>query len=250
MQQVMEQFRSIATEAGEHEVIQSAESGVNEYCLPLFQQTELRVFPPGYGVDVIPLYQFLFHECITIQGMMGNAPEPYHLPIRNAVNCVLGGIPGGVLTGDGTLLGRDTNNWAPWEPKVGNDDDALEMIRTVTALRRGPGRDFLVFGRMLAPAQVEGIETMRWHSDAGEHRIPSVFHSAWEAPDGRLGVVIANWTASEQKVCVRDERLTGPANLVAIGRQLTSTPVDVPEDGQAVPVPPLGCALLIHSNTH
>ena len=69
-------------------------------------------------------------------------------------------------------------NWAPWEPMVGSDDDAVEMIRTVTALRRGPGKDFLVFGRMLRPAAVAGIQTIEWTHGKRTHRIPTVFHTA------------------------------------------------------------------------
>ena len=152
MAQFMADLQQISVEMGEPGVVHSAESGLNETCLAWFQETELRTYPPNYGVDTIPLYQFLFHECVILQGMMGNAPEPYHLVIRNAVNGVLGGIPGGVLTGDGTLLDKDTNNWAPWEPKVENSANAFEMIRVVTALRRGPGRDYLIYGRMLRPA--------------------------------------------------------------------------------------------------
>ena len=123
-------------------MIQSVEQPCNEYCLPLFQQCDVRVGPPSSGQDsFVPLYHYLFHECIIMHGMMGYGPEPYHLPIRNAYNGVLGEIPGAVMIGDGTLLNKNTGNWAPWEPRVGSDDDALEMIRTVTAMRRGPGRD-------------------------------------------------------------------------------------------------------------
>ena len=93
MQKFMQGLHQISHEMSEPGVVHSAESGLNETCLPLFQETELRTFPPGYGIDTVPLYQYLFHECIILQGMMGNAPEPYHLVIRNAVNCVLGGSP-------------------------------------------------------------------------------------------------------------------------------------------------------------
>jgi hypothetical protein len=61
---------------------------------------------------------------------MGWAPEPYHMQIKNAANCVWGAIPEGVLTGDGTFLNKDTPHFAPWDPKVGSNEDALEMIRT------------------------------------------------------------------------------------------------------------------------
>ncbi len=247
MAQVMADFRRAAEQAGEPGVIHSAESGVNEYCLPLFQESELRPFPPGYGSDNIPLYQFLYHECIVFQGMMGNAPEPYHIPLRTAVNCAWGQIPGGVLTGAGTLLDKDTNNWAPWEPQVGNPDDGLEMLRTVTALRRGPGRDFLVYGRMLRPAQVEGIRTVEWAYHDRLHRIPAVFHSAWQAPDGRLGFVLANWTTKRQKVTVVDPRLASsggrPRLHLSARRRLTRQPVFA-EGWAVVSLPPLSCAVL------
>jgi hypothetical protein len=209
-------------------VIHSAEATVNEYCLPLFQETDLRVFPPGYGNDIIPLYQFLFHECIVLQGMMSSGQEPYHLEIANAANAVLGEIPGGVLAGDGSLVTRDTNNWAPWQPVVGDPDKGLAMIRSVTALRRGPGKDFLVFGRMLRPAGVEDIPLIEWKQDGVTQRVPAVFHSAWQAPDGRTGVVLANWTDRDHVVTVRDDRLAMAGAA----------------DGLAVTVPALGCALL------
>jgi hypothetical protein len=38
---------------------------------------------------------------------------------------------------------------------VGSQADSLEMIRTATAMRRGAGRDHLVFGRMQRTAAVD-----------------------------------------------------------------------------------------------
>ena len=244
MEHVIAEFREAARVAGEQGVINSAEAGVNECCLPLFQETDLRVYPPGHADDFVPLYQFLFHECIVIQGMMGSAPEPYHLPIRNAANCIFGEIPGAVMIGDGTLLNKDTSNWAPWEPKVGSDDDAVEMIRTVTALRRGPGKDFLVFGRMLRPVAVEGIQTVEWTHGGRSHRIPAVFHATWQAPDGRMGVVLANWTGQEQAITVVDPHLDGSLMVHVSGRELRSHSVPDPAGGAHITLPPLSCALV------
>ncbi len=109
MEETVEDFRRAAERAGEKEVIQSVEMCCNEYNLQLFQQSDSRVRPPGHRVapgDVIPLYQFLFHECIILHGMMSPGPEPYHVQIANAANGVLGEIPGGVLTGNGTASGQ------------------------------------------------------------------------------------------------------------------------------------------------
>ena len=213
MKRLVTEMQSISIDKGIDTVIHSAESGLNETCLPFFQETELRIYPEGYGSNTIPLYQYLFHECIVLQGMMGNAPEPYHLAIRSAANCVMGSIPGGVLVGDGTLLDKDTNNWANWEPRYENQDNAFAMIRSVLELRRGAGKEFLVFGRMIRPAQVDGIEAVEWEWRGRKNRIPSVFHSAWQTADGKPGVVLANWTDRERKVKVTDGRL-GTANGV------------------------------------
>ena len=246
MQQMIGAFEALAREAGEVGVIQSVECPCNEYCLPLFQQSDVRVSPPSSIGDphFVPVYHYLFHECMIMHGMMGYGPEPYHLPIRNALNGVLGEIPGAVMTGDGTLLNKDTGNWAAWQPPVGSDDDALEMIRTITAMRRGPGREFLVFGRMQPPASIDGIETVRWQYDGRDREVPAVFHAAWQSPAGALGIVMANWTTHEQTVTIVDPRLGQQATVHTAGSTLISETIRITDDATTVPLPPLTCVLV------
>ena len=254
MAQAIGELRQVADEAGARGVVQSAESGVNECCLPLFQLTEFRLHVPGDSTDdgllsYIPLYQFLFHECIVIQGMMGLGPEPCHVPIANAVNAVMGSIPGGVLTGDGTLLDKDTPHFAPWQPKVGSDADGLAMIRAVAALRRGPGRDFLVLGRMQRPGRLTQVRRMRWRFGDREHDLAAVFHARWQAPDGRPGVVLANWTGEPQTVALEDDCLPADAGGGAVSchrsaRRIESAPLPGPAGRRTLTLEPLSCALL------
>jgi hypothetical protein len=71
----------------------------------------------------------------------------------------MGEIPSSDLTGDGILF-AETDSWAHWEPKDGSDEEALEMIRVVTTMRRGAVWDYLVFSRMQAPAKIMGIKLM------------------------------------------------------------------------------------------
>jgi hypothetical protein len=228
----------------------SAECPVNEVFLQHLQVCDVRVIPPGHATTWIggaaawvPLYHYLYHEFILLQGGFGSAPEPYHLPIRTAYNLVLGEIPGAVLQGDGALLNRDTENWAPWRPVTGSDDDALAMLAAATTLRRGPGRQFLTFGRMLAPAAVDGIDVERWHHDHRDNEIPAVFHEAWQAPDGRTAVALANWTTAPRRVTVHDGRLAGSCSLhVATGTGVATT--EIAGDGAVVEIPPLSAALI------
>ncbi len=243
MERILSEFRALAVEAGEPGVIQSVENPCNEYCLPLIQQSDVRGAPPDrLGGTFVPLYHYLFHECTVMHGMMSLGFEPYALPMRTAYNGVIGEIPGAVMTGDGTLLNRETYNWAEWEPKIGSNDDALGMLRTVTALRRGPGRDFLVFGRMLPPASLEGVADVRWEWEGRPHAVPAVFDAAWRAPDGRHAVVLANWTTEPQEVTVSDARLGQEALCHMAGRELLSEHVS--GGSYAVTVPALGCVLL------
>ena len=245
MQDLVQRFHAEARNADQSGALQSVESPCNEYCLPLFQQCDVRVSPQGTGhPHFVPLYHYLFHECIVMHGMMGWGPEPYHLPIRNALNAVLGEIPGGAMIGDGTLLNKNTSNWAPWEPRVGSDDDALEMIRTITALRRGPAKPFLVFGRMLSPSQIDGIETINWHYENHNREMPAVFHAAWQDPEGQFGVALANWTTDERQLSVIDSRLGAKATCHVSGRTMQSEMSRAQDNRIDITLPPLSCALV------
>lgn len=248
MRQVMAGFQGAARVAGEPAVIHSTEGPCNETCLPLFQECDVRVIPPGHtsNYDFTPVYHYIYHECILMQGGMGMGPEPHHLPTRNACNFVLGELLGAVLTGDGTLLNKDTGNWAPWQPHVGSDDDAVASMRSMVAMRRGPARDFLVFGRMLTPAKVAGIAIIAWEWNSRLNRIPAVFHAAWQAPDGRTGVVLANWTDKPQRVRLTDARLDRRVALHSSGKSLAAKALTRARatTALAVTVPPLGCVLV------
>jgi hypothetical protein len=120
------------------------------------------------------------------------------------------------------------------------------MIRTVTAMRRGPGRDYLVFGRMLKPGDVRGVETVRWSLEGKRHAIPSIFHAAWQAPDGGFAVALANWTLRARRVRVRDPRLGRSGIRHVVARRTSRTRWRSVGGSLEVSVPPLSMMLLEH----
>jgi Domain of unknown function (DUF6259) len=252
MQSLLESFRQIATEAAKKSVggrafAFSVEYPPNEFFMSNFQVCDQRVAPPGhaaYGRLFFPLHSFLYHEFVVTQGGFGAGPEPHHMPIRTACNLVMGEIPGGVLTGDGSLLNRDTFAWASWTPAVGNNEESLTMLRSALALRRGRGKDFLVFGRMLKPSRVDGIQIVHWENGRDVHDIPAVFHSVWQSPDGRFGVVLANWTSEKQVVSLSDERLGGQVSESTSAGQVKTVSRRVEGAPLSVLLPPLACALI------
>lgn len=251
MQALTNEFRAISNEVekgsrGERKLAFSVEQPPNEFFMANFQICDARVIPPGHTGwerEFIPLYHFLYHEFVLIQGGFGSAPEPYHMPIRTAYNLVVGEIPGGVITGEGRLLNKDTFNWAPWNPPVGNNDDSLEGLKRATALRRGKAKDFLVYGRMQRPAAVKGVTTMKWEYNGVLHHIPAVFHSAWHDPDGTFGLVLANWTTEAQTVQISDPRL-GKQFIESISASVMRSRVRRMSGEVSVSLPSLSCALI------
>jgi len=262
MWEMVRGFQEATAEYG-LEAVQSVEQSSNEYYLPLFPLSDVRPWVPCYQNNYLPLPHYLYHECCIMQAHMAMAPSPYSIPMRTAYSGVIGEIPGAVMTGDGTLLNKDTWNWARWEPKVGNNDDALEMIRNVTRIRRGPGKDFLVYGRMQRPALVEDIRNFVWeyddvelrnakfacwHYEDNQRRSAAVFHAAWQAPDGRFAIVLANWTTESQTVHVTDVRLGKHAFLHTAGTILCTEVITV-SAAMPVTLPPLSMVVIEQNNS-
>jgi hypothetical protein len=97
---------------------------------------------------------------------------------------------------------------------------------------------------MLAPARVEGIQTMRWQQGGRDHRIPAVFHAAWQSPDGRRAVALANWTSEAQSVAVVDERLGARVEMRTSAQTLELRVVQADRGVLTLSLPPLSCALV------
>ena len=254
MQAMLDGFRNIAARQtsesdGKRRIAFSVESPPNELFMPNFHVCDQRIAPPGHsdhGTLFFPLYSFLYHEFLIIQGGFGVAPTPYHLQIRSAYNLIMGEIPGALLTGDGSLLNRgDTDAWwSLWSSSVGSDEDSIAMLRNALALRRGKGRDYLVFGRMQRPSNAPEIKTIHWESNGKVHDIPAVFHSAWQSPQGRLGVVLANWTKDPQDLVLSDPRLGSQATETVSANEVNTRQRVVDQGKLSITLPPLSCILV------
>jgi hypothetical protein len=254
MQHLLDDFRKIADEqteksGGKRKFAFSVETPPNEFFMRNFQVADQRVAPPGhgtYGNLFFPLYAFLYHEFVLLQGGFGLGPTPYHMQLQSAGNLVMGQITGAILTGDGKLLNRGETNhwWAPWTPVVGDNENSLAMLRSATALRRGKGKDYLVYGRMQRPSEVAGIKILHWESDGQVRNIAAILHSAWQTPDGRFGIVLANWTNETQAVSISDARLGKQITVSLSAQDVKTRPRQANPGKVALSLPPLSCALV------
>ncbi|NSW56277.1 MAG: hypothetical protein HPY44_09695 [Armatimonadetes bacterium] len=79
-----------------------------------------------------------------------------------------------------------------------------------------------------------------WEFAGKQHSVPAVAHCAWQAPDGRHAVTLADWTPEPREVTVRDARL-GSAPVLSV---CIRTNEERRVIGDSVTLPPLSCAVL------
>lgn len=249
MRTFLPELRAAAGEgAGDDATILSAEACISEPHLPALDLVDVRSVPTGHQAPhplwrgSVPLYSFLFHELVPISGGFGFGPEPHHLATATAMALVIGAMPGGVLQDDGRLMSHDSVNFGDWAPYEEDWEAAADLLRAASALRRGPGRSYLLEGRMERTARVTGIPARRWVYADRVHRIPAVLHEAWRAPDGTLGLVAANWTDRSVTLRIGDRRFHGATcATLATAAGITT---DRHADPAAITVPPHACLLL------
>jgi hypothetical protein len=183
------------TGATNREVVCSVEGAPNDHFRKHFHICGIRPDPQS---RFVPLYQYLLHEYILTQAAFALAPNPYWMQIKTAHSFVRGDILTAIIGPGGRLMAWAGRPWARWDTPPGNQEAILTLLRHAIALRRGVGRDFLVFGRMLRPLAVQDIEPVQWICEQQVHSMPAVLHARWQAPDGRTAVALANWTEEER----------------------------------------------------
>jgi Domain of unknown function (DUF6259) len=253
LRELVTSVRELALREKTRQIVFSVEGPPNEIFIQDFQICDIRVAPPGYRPlntsmrGFVPLYHFLYHEFIPIQGAFGVAPDPYHLQIRTAYSFVLGEIVGAIMYSDGSLMNKDAEMWwASQEPAIGDEEAAIDLLRSATILRRGPARDFLVMGRMLEPTKLYDAEEVCWENNGRVHRVPAVFHTAWQTPGRRFGLALANWTNDDQAVSLSDDRLGRSPVMYVESRNLHGIWTNL-KAGLAITMPSHSCALIVAS---
>jgi hypothetical protein len=136
--------------------------------------------------------------------------------------------------------------WMEWDRPAGDQEAAFAVLRNATALRRGAGKDFLLFGRLLRPLPVAGFPTKSWSLEGAANAAPAVEHATWQARDGRIAVALANWTDDEQIATIdlstpKEQKATlylSTDGLVEDASVTAGQPVELS-------LPPHACALLV-----
>ena len=180
-----ESFRNLVKADAEN--ARSANPGVAMSCEGAPPETFLQDFQIWDGrVKTCPLYSFLYHEyCNGHAGFFGNRvnDEALRLSVGRAI---VDGYMLNFTLRDKGLLEYDWDQ--AWARAIPDQMAILDWAKRSNHFRAGVARDFLVYGRMLRPYPVDNV-TRR---DFGWGKEPLVQSATWQAPDGRIGVVLAN----------------------------------------------------------
>lgn len=159
----------------------SCEGAPPETCLQEFQIWDARS-------SLCPLYSFLFHE-------FGNAFQGFYTN-RVSDEALRASVARAIVTGYMVILtlrdkGLIAYDWdQTWSRAIPDQNAILDWTKRLNRFRAGVARDYLIYGRMLRPWTVTNVT----ERDFGWGKEPLVPSATWQAPDGRIGVVLANYS--------------------------------------------------------
>lgn len=160
-------------------VAMSCEGAPPEVYLQDFQIWDARV-------RTCPLYSFLYHEYANgHEGFYTNRVNDEALRLSVGRALVTGYMMNFTLRDKG-LIEYDWDQ--PWTRAIPDQTAIIDWAKRVNHFRAGIARDYLVFGKMLRPWKVTNVT----ERDFGWGKEPVVQSATWQAPDGRIAIVLAN----------------------------------------------------------
>ncbi len=171
------------------QVAQGANKDVAMCCEAAIPETFLGDFHIWDGrIRTCPLYAFIYHEyCNGHQGLYTNRISDETLRLSVARALVTGYMTNFTLRDKG-LIEYDWDQ--PWTRAIPDQTAILDWTNRANKMRSGLAKDYLIYGRMLRPWTVSNV-TLR---DFGWGKEAMVQSGTWQAADGRIGVVLANFS--------------------------------------------------------
>ncbi len=219
--QHMNELLSRVKETVGHNILLGCESAAAESFMGNLKLSDNRFnlnYACGYPV---PLYGYIYHE--YLHNFSGNSvcsqffidtnrtPEGYLM--RTAHSFIAGDLMTLVINQDGDIASY-------WGQKDFSDipdrDGVLKFIKSATTLRRGVAKDFLVYGKMIAPCKTvcREIPIYRPDDQKAMHNYPVIMTSAWQSQKNTKAQIFANYTPGNE-MCVVDLTNTKGARLLS-----------------------------------
>lgn len=201
------------------DILLGCESAAAEAYIPYLNLSDNRFNLNYSAAKPIPIYAYIYHKylhnfsgnsvCSTYFFDVDKSPN-FHM-LRLAYSFIIGDLLTVVINEDGEII------WAWGQRDFSTLPDRapiMEFIKNATEMRRGVGKEFLVFGEMTAPLPVKCEEEGMFKLKTGDYEYyPAVLTSAWLNSKGEKAQILATYTSKEE-TCEIDLSGTLGADLI------------------------------------
>lgn len=200
-------LKKLKTAVGD-KILLGCESASSEAYTPYLNLSDNR-FNLNYAVGKpVPLYGYIYHR--YLHNFSGNSVCSLDfIDIHRSPDCHLLRIAHSYLAGDLMTLVINQDGDIVWS--WGERDFSLlperkpimEFIKSATAYRRGVGKEYLLYGKMIKPLSVK-CESVPMYKPGSEKYVeyPSVLTSAWQADDGTKAQFFASYRKQDEKITI------------------------------------------------
>ncbi len=208
MRNLLANIRNQLAHNGHPQTRLGCEAAAAEPYIEYLPLNDLRYFIGfNYGRPVSAL-AYVYHEYTT--NFMGNQCEvmswidgnksPHNLALRYAYSFISGDLLTIIIKDGGQM------HWAwccKWDVTPPEQDKHWSFVRNLNAWRRGIGKPFLYFGRMLTPRVLDGTQIVPLHLRTGlKIDYSAVLTSRWISPDNKIAQFLVNYTDQSQTLTI------------------------------------------------
>ena len=219
-------------------------------CEVWIQESDINMHRPyhirPYRLEAIPLFDYLYHDYALSFGgdtMLGLI-HPEVECIKHAKIFTLG-VQNLINAGQ-----------IEWDFDFLPDFPGLQLMRSICQAQRTYARPYVVFGEMLKPTPLD-VRTLEidlwrptWITDEaqakqlGARDVPAVHHGVFRSPEGDIGYVLANWTATDEEIVLSLANKEGAASMIAMDGSTQLPTGDVRSGRVTLTVPARSAALV------
>ena len=189
-----------------------------------------------------PLYSFLYHEYANgFLGFYTNRVNDEALRLSVARAMVNGYFINFTLRDKGQV----EYDWdQTWTSAIPDQAAFIDWTKRITKFRSGVARDYLVYGRMLRPWKVSSVSLR----DFGWGKESLVQNATWQAQDGRVGVVLANFANLPEIPRIELEGKGDARVILYMGDQKKELDAELPHVMELVMQPRTLCLIEVKEN--
>jgi hypothetical protein len=233
-----------------HKTLLGCEAAAAEPFIPYLLFNESRQYLNlGVGTPV-PAYAYVNHEYLNnfmgsrngVQLFVDHQKSPLDLHQCVAMSFAQGDLLTAVLKGGGKLRWEWDGGW----DAVGPDHDSVvTLMRNLNAWRRGAGKPYLLYGRMIKPLAYSGDHDLPMQTPRNQQiHFRSVFSTRW-THGGKTAQFFVNYTPDPQAVTVQTAGTGKRLRLVTDPASGKSAVAHIAKDGTfRLSLPPLTAVML------